>query len=313
MSDYSNLESSVFNKGHIEVSHNHQIYFTQFGNPDGIKILFIHGGPGIGCNDFDLRFFDPEKFNVLFFDQRGAGQSLPSRSIENNTTPLLLEDMAFLLNHFNIMRTHVFAGSWGSTLAMLFAIKHPEKIESMILRGYFPATKKAKDFFENGSAAKFFPKEWEQIERLVPNNKTQNRAEYYLSQLNSSNPEIRNKYAYELIYYNVATAKIGITKEEIQYIMSKGDLVGKALIQCHYSAHNFFIEDDFILNNIDQVVDIPITIIHGRYDMICPPIYAYELHKQLNNSKLYIVNGGHLTSEPEIEKLLIQSLDFINA
>jgi proline iminopeptidase len=174
----------------------------------------------------------------------------------------------------------------------------------MILRGYFPGTRVAKQFLEQGGTGLFFPEAWARLDKLVPVDQKINISAYYLNQLLTADDDTRMQYANELVSFNVATAKIGITEQELNMIVNTGDVLGKAIIQCHYSANDFFIPQNYILDNIDLIKHLRISIIHGRYDMICPPVYAYELFNQLDNATLDIVTGGHLSAEPEIEKLL---------
>lgn len=304
--DIQALEQYVYHRDFLITNDGHEVYHEIFGNSDGTPILFIHGGPGLGCTPFDRRFFNPQKHKVLFIDQRGAGKSLPEYKLEHNTTQHLLDDMWTILDNNGFDHFHIFAGSWGSTLACLLAIAQPERIKSMILRGYFPGTARAKKFLEEGGTGLFFPEAWARINALVPVENQSNPSQYFLDQLLHAPKERQLELAEALVYFNVATAKIGISEEEIQAITQTGNIIGKAVIQSYYSANNFFLEDDYIITNVHKFMHIQTVLIHGRYDMICPPSNAFELYQKLENAKLHLVHGGHLSAEPEIESLLLQ-------
>ncbi len=306
MSQKNETENKV---NYLDVTENNSIYFENYGNPKGEKVLFLHGGPGLGCKEKDKFFFNPDIFHVTFFDQRGAGRSIPSGTLEANTTPHLLNDILALLDHQKIEKVILFGGSWGSTLALLFAIAHPERVQAMLLRGVFPANKRCTDYFEKGGVKAFFPEAWERYINLVPLASRDNPTAFFFKMMQSEDADIRRKFAYEYSRYGAAMMKLEISAAEIETMFGNDDFETKARIQAHYSTNNFFIPDEYIYENTERIKDIPTWIIQGRYDMICPTIYAYQLHQQLNDSRLRLVTAGHVTSEKAIQKALEIALE----
>jgi len=296
----------VLLEGHLDVGDNHQIYYETFGNPKGVNILFLHGGPGLGFSENDRRFFDPTKFHVIFMDQRGSGKSTPKGSLDHNTSEKLVDDITSLLDFLKIEKTILFGGSWGGTLAFLYAIKNPNRVHSMLLRGIFPGTKRCIDYYEKGETAMYFPDVWKRYSEMVPVEHRDNILDYYLKMMKSSDPKIRKQYAYEMAFYGSAIGKRKVDFDEIEKTLEQMDFESKYLIQAHFSQNNFFIPDNYIYDNLEKIGKIPVTMVHGRYDMVCPPLFAFQFHEKLKNSKLYFVDAGHISSEPEIEKKLIE-------
>ncbi len=297
--------------GHLDVGQDHSIYYESYGNPEGIPILFLHGGPGLGCSDQDKRFFDPHKFFVIFFDQRACGRSFPLGNIEYNSTEYIVQDIIQLLDFFKIDKVHLFGGSWGSLLALYFGIKYPEKVASMILRGVFYGNLDNINFTENGGGAHlFFPQAWEEYRTLVPIEFQDHPAKYYYQQISSTDQETVQKYA--KAYYQYLNHLATLKSKQPTYLdtLSEVEIV-KLRIQLYYSTNQFFHAEAFIFDHCFKLDHIPIQIIHGRYDMICPPFYVYQLKKRLKNATLQFVHAGHISSEPEIEKALLKALDKI--
>ncbi len=295
--------------GYHIVSGGHKLYFEVYGNPDGIPVLFLHGGPGIGFSDYDKQFFDQEKFRVLFFDQRGASRSKPFGSIESNTTDTLIEDIDSLAETHQFKKFLIFGGSWGSTLALVYAIRNPNKVLGLILRGVFLANKEALDYYINGGVQNFFPEVWEHFQGLVPKNTKDSFAKYYYNKMCSDDQLVSEKFAYEWARYEMSIYKMGVKDAEIEEILNTIPYKSLAKLEAHYMVNNCFLSEDYILNNSDKIENIPTVIVQGRYDAICPPKFAYQLHQKLKKSKLHIVHAGHAASEPEIEKKLTAELD----
>ncbi|OXA86669.1 prolyl aminopeptidase [Flavobacterium hibernum] len=296
-------------KGHLRVSEIHEIYYEVCGNINGEPYLFVHGGPGAGFSEDDKRFFDFKKHKVIFFDQRGASKSKPFGCIENNTTQDLVEDINKLLNHFSIQKINIFGGSWGTTLSLIFAIQNPEKVKSLLLRGVFLGNKDAIEYYLNGGVEIEFPKEWNRFKNRVSPATTLSIAEYYLNQMLYGTPENKEFYCYEWVFYELSIYKKGITDSEIDAILKQIPYRSLAIMEAHYLSNYCFLEENYILENSSVLDEISITIIHGRDDAICPIIYAEELHAKLKKSTLYIQNGGHSDSEPEIEKRILEVLN----
>ncbi len=290
--------------GYLSVGGPHQIYFETFGNPNGIDVLFLHGGPGLGFTDVDKRFFNPNLFHVIFFDQRGCGKSLPLGELNENHTQALIEDILKLLNYLRIDRVAIFAGSWGSTLALLFGIKYAHRVNTMILRGYFPATLHSLNYYFNGGVAKHHPDAWSRFSSQVPGKCRSEIAGYYLKKMLSADSNVRKHYAFEWEYYSRSLAKKKVSETEVINQLKNISYEINALIEAHYAHHDFFIPDQYINQHSSALDTIPIFIVQGNYDWMSPPQYAIELHQRLKQSRLFLVDAGHASSESEIENKL---------
>lgn len=299
-------QNYIVEKGYLQVSDLHKIYYEVCGNTNGESILFVHGGPGVGFSENDKRFFDFKKQKVIFFDQRGASKSLPFGSIEENTTQDLVNDINKLLDHLNIPKVHIFGGSWGTTLSLVYAIQNPEKVKNLLLRGVFLANKESIEYFINGGVENQFPKEWNRFKNNVPLTNKENVAAYYLNKMLYGTDKEKKFFSYEWAYYEISIFKKDITESEIQSLLNKFSYQSLSIMEAHYLTNNCFLKDNYILENISAIESIPVKIIHGRNDSICPLIYAEDLHQKLNNSELYIEDAGHSDSEPEIENRIIK-------
>lgn len=294
-----------YKQGYLDVSDKHSLYYELYGNPNGIPVVFLHGGPGAGFSDKDKKFFNKRRYNVLFFDQRGTSRSKPFGSVENNTTQDLIGDINQVLDDLGFDKVYVFGGSWGSTLALVYAIHSPERVMGLVLRGIWLANKYALEHYINGGIKNFFPDVWERFAKLVPEG--ENPVNYYLEQMLSSDKEKSDKYAYEWAYYEMSfytINKISDPKDSLNTLSYKS----MAILEAYYIKNNCFIPEDFIMNNIDKISHIKTSIVQGRYDFICPPIQAFRLHSKLKNSKLNITNAGHSSSDIESKKALISEL-----
>lgn len=299
-------QDNLIKKGYLQVSDIHSIYYEVCGNTNDAPILFVHGGPGAGFSDSDKRFFDFKKQKVIFFDQRGSSKSLPFGCIEENTTQDLVNDINKLLEHLNIPKAHVFGGSWGTTLSLVYAIQNPEKVKSLLLRGVFLANKESIEYFINGGVENQFPKEWNRFKSNVPLVNQENIAAYYLDKMLNGTDKEKDFFSYEWAYYEISIFKNDITETQIQSILKEFAYCSLSIMEAYYLINNCFIEDNYILQNISAIQSIPVKIIHGRNDSICPLVYAETLHQKLNNSELYIENAGHSDSEPGIENRIIE-------
>lgn len=299
MATPKNFES--YQKGFLDVGDGHNLYYELYGNPKGIPVVFLHGGPGAGFSDKDKTFFDKRRYNVLLFDQRGSSRSTPFGSIKNNTTQDCVNDINKLMDYVGFSKAYVFGGSWGSTLALVYAINHPERVLGLILRGIWLSNKYSLDHYIAGGIKEFFPDVWERFSTLVK--KGENPAEYYLKQMLTADQVTSDKYAYEWAYYEMSfytIRKISGTEE----ILNTFSYKSLAILEAHYIANNCFIPENFILENIDKIKNIKTTIVHGRFDFICPPIMAFQLQEVMKNSKLNIMNAGHSGYDPENFKAL---------
>ncbi|MBN1644947.1 prolyl aminopeptidase [Candidatus Woesearchaeota archaeon] len=305
------MKRGVYKKGYVRVSGGHELYYELYGNPDGIPVVFVHGGPGAGFTARHRKFFNKDKHNVLFFDQRGAGKSRPFASIKNNTTSRLVEDMRKLIKHFfGKRRVYLMGGSWGSTLSLVYAIRHRESVKGMVLRGIYLATKEENKHYAGGGVGKFFPEVWEDAVKITPKKYHTNIVKFFYKQNKSKNKKTRHKYAYAWTFYELCIAKLKFDKKKCRETMKKEPELWKAMspLETHYIAHNCFLPENYIMKNIKKIKHLPVSIINGRYDMICPPISAYKLHKALPKSKLFLTIAGHLRSEPANHTVLAKEV-----
>ena len=295
-------------KSYLHVEKGHRLYYETFGNPAGIPVVFLHGGPGVGISDEDKRFFDPKVHYVILFDQRGCGKSEPKGEIKDNTTRLLVDDVLALLDFLKIRQVILFGGSWGATLSLLFAIQHPERVKAMVLRGIFLGDKRSLDYFGNGDIGRFYPEAWERFESIFPESERQRKFAFLNEMLHNDDPETRKKFAFEYVLFGMSTAKKEYDLDALIQAVINMDYESYTKVQLHYVANQFFLTDNYILNNSHILENIPIEIVHGRYDILCPLQFAYELHKKLPRSNLTVPDAGHAPTEPALEKLMIDKL-----
>jgi proline iminopeptidase len=293
----------------FKASETHKIYYEICGNPIAEPILFIHGGPGAGFSERDKRFFDFNKQKVIFFDQRGASKSIPFGYIEENTTQDLVNDINNLLDYLKIDKVIIFGGSWGTTLGLVYAIQNPNKVKGLLLRGIFLANKESVEHYLNGGVEKDFPEIWKRFSKNVPIESKLTIQEYYLNKITNSTQKDKTYYSYEWAFYEISIYKKNITKKEVEEILEKIPYESLSIMETHYLCNNYFLKENYILENIKQIEHIPIKIVHGKEDAICPVKFAVEFDQKLINSELFIVEGGHSDSEPEIENKLIEIIN----
>ncbi len=297
----------TFNKGHLKVSNIHKIYYEEFGNSNGIPILFLHGGPGAGFSSFHKKLFNVKKHRVIFFDQRGSGKSLPLAELKENNTDKLLNDIEKLRKYLKIEKWFMFGGSWGSTLAMLYGIKNPDRCLGFILRGIFLGTKAEIDWFLYGMKS-FFPEAHNNFTRKVPIKEQKNILNWFYKNLNQSN--LNNAYELASIWnsYESSCSTLKYIERKISGIQS----LAISRIEAHYFVNNCFIKDGHILKNIDKISKIPCHIIQGRHDIICPPVNAFKLSRIWLESSLKIVEeGAHSGFEDCMFKQIQESINYI--
>ncbi len=296
-----------YNEGYLKVSPLHTLHYEEVGNPKGRPVIFLHGGPGVGIIPGYRRFFDPKFYRVILLDQRGSGKSTPFSELKDNNTKNLVDDLEKLKNHLGIKEKWIVTGgSWGSTLALMYAIKYPESVKGIIIRGVFLGRRKEIYWLTKpGGASEIWPDEWEKFISIVPKKELSNIPKAYYKMLNSNDKKtvekaVRHWGAWEGTIMNL------VPEKESLFDMHKEESFAK--IESYYTINNFFINpENYILNNIKKIKDIPLTIVQGRYDTICPAASAYDLHKAHKKSKLVIVpTGSHSPLEPaminELEK-----------
>lgn len=307
---FPNIEP--FNSGYLKVDELHEIYYEEVGNPDGYPILFLHGGPGAGIDENSRRFFDPNFYRVILFDQRGCGNSKPFAELRNNTTWNLIEDIEKIRRYLNIEKWVVFGGSWGSTLALIYAINHTERVLGLILRGIWLSREEEIAWTFRGGASRIFPEAWEKFES--PINKTEKEniiEEYYRIFTEESSKDIKEYACKCWSQWEASISKLEISEDLINDFGELRKAIAIATIECHYFINNMFGQsDNYILENSESIKKLPTYIINGRYDIVCPIVSAYELYSNLENSKFEVANkSGHSASELEIIDGLIRATE----
>ena len=300
---------SPYSSGFLSVDDLHTLYWEQSGNPEGTPIVLLHGGPGAGATPMHRQFFDPDHYRIVIFDQRGAGRSTPLGCIENNTLPLLVQDIETLRQHLNIERWHVFGGSWGSTLGIAYAQAHPERCISMILRGIFMLEQNEIDWFLYGMRS-LFPEAWEQFSSLLPEDQQYDLLEGYYERLTEGTPEQQIEAAIRWTLYEGACSSLLPNYETITTPEQKNHALALARMEAHYFRNNLISIDQSLFNNIDRLRSIPATIVHGRYDVICPIQTAHRLHQLWPEADYVIVpDGGHSALDPAVRSRLIEAVE----
>src|SRR3989344_4042271 len=292
----------LLEKGYLPVGDGHQIYYEVCGNPRGKPVLSLHGGPGAGFTDKHKLFYNPKKWKMIFFDQRGAGRSGPFASTKANTTQKLVEDCIKILDHVGVKKAVVVGGSWGSTLALCFAIKHPERVKALVLRGIFLGSKEEIDYFYRGGTQLHNPEAWRRFVNHVPSGK--DPVKYYVRKFHSRQSR---KYAYEWTYYEMSLMRLEPNMQKAKKEMKPKFYIPMARVESHYMLRNCFLPRGYILKNAHRI-KVPVSIIHGRYDQVCPPESAYLLHKKLPKSRLLFCVAGHSSSDPESSKAMISEI-----
>lgn len=293
----------------VEVGQGHKIYVEQCGNPRGVPVVVLHGGPGGGCSPAMRRYFDPKVYRVILFDQRGCGRSRPHASVEDNTTWHLVGDIEKIRRLLDIDGWMVFGGSWGATLALIYAQAHPDRVTQIILRGVFLMTRAELDWFYGGGAGRFWPETWARFVAPIPENERGDLIAAYHRRLFSGDlsEEIRFGRSWSAWENALATMSSSGTSGE-----SPGDYARAfARLENHYFINNGFLEfDGQILANMGTISHIPGVIVQGRYDMICPPSSAWRLNELWPSAELKMVrNAGHALSEPGISAELVRVMD----
>ncbi|QJR81454.1 prolyl aminopeptidase [Alteromonas pelagimontana] len=292
--------------GYLETDEEHSLYYEESGNPAGLPILYLHGGPGAGLSPNYRRFFDANHYRIVAFEQRGCGRSRPFGSLKNNTTADTLRDIQRLRQHLQIDSWVVFGGSWGATLALLSAMDKPEAVKGIILRGVFLGREEDRDWFlsPKGGGATLFPEHYDIfIDGIPPPLSTDVICQWYSQQFDQPD-EVRRLSALKRWYvWEERLSRLALPPGtgDITAHYPVSLMTSLAKLECHYLTHHCFVPEDYILSNIDKISHIPGTIVHGRYDVICKTEAAYSLHKLWGNSELQIVpDAGHSTSEPGI-------------
>jgi proline iminopeptidase len=300
-----------YNQATLQVSNLHSIYFEESGNPQGKPVVFLHGGPGGGSIPEYRQYFDPTQWRIVIFDQRGCGKSTPHAELQENTTWDLVSDIEKLRVSLGIEKWVVFGGSWGSTLSLAYSETHPERCKGLILRGIFMLRQKELRWFYQEGTSYIFPDAWEEYVKPIPEEERHDFISAYYRRLTSPDLETRLEAARAWSVWEASTSKL-LQDPNLMAVFG-GDNFADAFarIECHYFMNNGFFEpEDQLLRNVDRIRHIPGVIVQGRYDVVCPMISAWELHRAWPEAEFIVVpDAGHSMMEPGIRSALIEATD----
>jgi proline iminopeptidase len=294
----------------IDVDPPHKLHVEECGNPRGIPVVFVHGGPGAGCEDYHRRFFDPERYRIILFDQRGSGRSAPHAELAGNTTQALVADMEVIREHLNVERWLLFGGSWGSTLSLVYAETHPERVLGLVLRGIFLCRPHEIQWFYQQGASRLFPEYWQDYLAPIPEDERGDMVSAYYRRLDGDNEMERMAAAKAWSLWEGRTSTLKPSEAVIEHFGNPFTALSLARIECHYFVNDSFLEPDQILLDADRLKGIPGVIVHGRYDVVCPVENAWQLHQRWPESELKVIpDAGHSASEPGTVNALLQATD----
>lgn len=297
--------------GRLKVSAVHEIYWEESGNPQGKPVVFVHGGPGGGTSPKQRCFFDPARYRIVLFDQRGCGQSTPHASLEENTTWHLTSDMEALRQHLGIERWQVFGGSWGSTLALAYAQRFPQQVSELVLRGIFLLRKSEIDWFYQRGASAIFPDAWEDYVAPIPESERGDMVRAYYARLTSDDPAVRQEAARAWSVWEGRTSYLVPNEDLIARTAGDAFSLAFARIECHYFVNGgFFGPESGLLDQVHRIRHLPGVIVQGRYDVVCPMESAWALHRAWPEADLRVVGvAGHSAFEPGIVHELVDATD----
>lgn len=300
-----------YETGTLNVSDLHTLYYEQVGNPEGKPAVFLHGGPGGGIDPIYRRYFDPQKWRLILFDQRGCGQSTPHAELRENTTWDLVADIETLRSHFGIEQWTVFGGSWGSTLALAYSQLHPNACAGLILRGIFMLRAQEIKWFYQEGASNIFPDAWESYLEPIPEEERGDLIQAYYRRLTHEDESVRRSAARAWSVWEASTSKLQVDSNLQDKFGADEFAIAFARIECHYFINGgFFDRDDQLLANVDRIRGIPAVIVQGRYDVVCPMRSAWDLHRVWPEAELIVVSdAGHSMTEVGIRDALIAATD----
>lgn len=304
-----------YDTGMLDAGDGQKVYWEVSGNPDGKPVVFLHGGPGGATAPYQRRFFDPERYRIVLFDQRGCGRSTPhiadGAGLETNTTAHLIADIEALRELLGVERWQVFGGSWGSTLALAYAQTHPERVTELVLRGIFLLRRKELDWFYNGSAGWLFPDLWEKFLAPVPEaERDGDLIEAYHRLLHSPDEKVALDAAVAWSTWEGATVTLLPQPDHVAETAQARFALAFARIENHYFRHGAFLDEGQLLRDLPKITHIPVVIVQGRYDVVCPARSAWDLHRAWPGSRLHIVDdAGHASNEPGIVHHLVEATD----
>jgi proline iminopeptidase len=299
-----------FHHFYLETDSVHQVYVEQCGNPAGFPVVFLHGGPCSGCRPEHRQFFNPEHYHIILLDQRGSGRSQPFGELNQNHTHALIDDLEKIRQRLHLSNWLLFAGSWGATLALLYAQKHPNVVAGMILRGVFLARQRDMDWFIEGGAGRIYPEAWEQLLNSIPEGHLQHLLNALIAAVFSPNPSIAIAAAEAWINWGAQTALGHFYQPEKKPLPDKERLLKQVKMELHYAKNHYFIKENQILDHCDKLQNIPTQIIHGRFDMVCPAEAGYSLAKALPQAEFHLLpTAGHLAAGDEMIDALVSATD----
>ena len=298
-----------YDSGFLSVGGSHRLYWEESGRPDGIPVVFLHGGPGAGCAPTHRRFFDPQHYRIILFDQRGSGRSTPPGSLENNTTPDLVADMERLRAHLHVDRWVVFGGSWGSTLALAYAEAHPDRCKALILRGIFMGEDREIEWFLHG-IGRFFPEAHRAFVEAIPSDERNDLLDAYYRRLTAPERSVRRSAALIWSRYEGACSTLLPSQDTVLNFSEVEFAERLARIEAHYFVNRVFMPEGALLANVQAIRHIPAVIVQGRYDMVCPIETADRLSRAWPEATYDVVpDAGHAALEPGIRKALIAATE----
>jgi proline iminopeptidase len=299
-----------YQTGRLAVGAGHEIYWEQSGNPHGKPVLFVHGGPGFGTEPKQRQFFDPKAYRIVLFDQRGCGKSTPFASLEENTTWDLVRDMEKLRELLGIEKWQVFGGSWGSTLGLAYAQAHPERVTELVLRGIFLLRKEEIEWFYQKGAHALYPDAWEGYLAPIPPAERGDLVRAYYKRLTSNDPAVQKAAAKAWSVWEGSTSNLVPNPALVAKTGEDEFSLAFARIECHYFVHGAWLEGKELLANVDKIRHIPAVVVQGRYDVVCPMMTAWALHRGWPEATFKLVgDAGHSAFEPGILHELVEATD----
>ncbi len=302
-------EIEPFEKGRLQLDDLHDMYWEQSGRADGVPVVFLHGGPGAGASPLHRRFFDPEHYRIIIFDQRGAGYSKPPAEVRDNTTHHLIGDMETLRRHLGVERWLVFGGSWGAALGLTYGINHPQRCLGFVMRGVFLCRQREVDWFLDGMRT-IYPEAWRVFAAHVGEQEKGRLLEAYYRRLIDPDPAVHLAAAGAWSRYETACSKLLHIAPQPAAAATASSALGLALLEAHYFVNRMFLPDGFLLGNVHLLRRIPAVIVQGRYDIICPIVNADELARAWPEAEYVVVpEAGHSATEPGIRSALVAATE----
>ena len=294
----------------LETSSQHSIYVEQSGNPEGVPVIFLHGGPCSGTKPGHRCFFNPKKYHIILIDQRGCGQSLPFGEVANNTTQELIDDMESIRQQLNITQWLLFSGSWGSTLALLYAQQHANHVSAMVIRGVFLARQKDMDWFIDDGVGRIYPEKWQQLVNSIPEQKQGPLVNGLYSAVFGDNQLNQRRATKAWMEWGGQVALLQDYQEDEKPAPISKKMVQQVQMEMHYAKNKYFIDENQVLNHCDDLQNIPTVIVHGRKDLVCPIEAALSLSKVMPNAEFIVLpNAGHIASGDEMIDALVDATD----